>query len=72
MDEKQNLKIPFKYIDRKDLSVVEAIELHAEKEDFDIIVVSARGTSKIASLFIGSVTNDLLIRNRDMPLLVIN
>src|SRR5690554_2780062 len=65
-------EIPFKYIDRKDLSVVEAIELHAEKEDFDIIVVSARGTSKIASLFIGSVTNDLLIRNRDMPLLVIN
>ncbi|HLV40283.1 universal stress protein [Xanthomarina sp.] len=65
-------EIPFKSIDRKDLSVVEAIELHAEKEDFDIIVVSARGTSKIASLFIGSVTNDLLIRNRNMPLLVIN
>ncbi len=64
--------IPFKYMDRKDLSVVEAIELHAEKEDFDLIVVSAKGGNKIASLFIGSVTNDLLIRNRKMPLLVIN
>lgn len=63
--------IPFKYMDRKDLSVVEAIEKHAEKEDFDLIVVSARGGNKIASLFIGSVTNDLLIRNRKMPLLVI-
>ncbi|PWH84892.1 universal stress protein [Brumimicrobium oceani] len=63
--------IPFKYMDRKDLSVVEAIEKHAEKEDFDLIVVSARGGNKIASLFIGSVTNDLLIRNRKMPLLVV-
>lgn len=64
--------IPFKYMDRKDLSVVEAIEKHAEKEDFDLIVVSAKGGNKIASLFIGSVTNDLLIRNRRMPLLVIH
>ncbi|WP_165366198.1 universal stress protein [Brumimicrobium glaciale] len=64
--------IDFKYMDRKEFSVVEAIEEHAEKGDFDIIVVSARGGNKIASLFIGSVTNDLLIRNRRMPLLVIN
>ena len=64
-------EVPFKYMDRKDLSVVEAIEQHAEKEDFDLIVVSARGGNNITSLFIGSVTNDLLIRNRRMPLLVI-
>jgi len=64
--------IDFKYMDRKEFSVVEAIEEHAENGDFDIIVVSARGGNKIASLFIGSVTNDLLIRNRRMPLLVIN
>lgn len=63
--------LPFRYIDREDLSIVEAIEIHAEKEDFDIIVVSARGGNNITTLFVGSVTNDLLIRNRSMPLLVV-
>lgn len=69
---KHTQDVEFKYMDRKDFSVVEAIEKHAEKGNFDIISVSARGGNKIASLFIGSVTNDLLIRNRSMPLLVIN
>lgn len=64
-------EIPFRYMYRDDLSVVEAIELHAEKGNFDIIVVSARGGSKIKALFVGSITNDLLINNRDMPLLVV-
>ncbi|WP_163516919.1 universal stress protein [Gelidibacter japonicus] len=64
-------EIPFRYTDRENLSVVEAIELHAEKGDFDIVVVSARSGNTITSLFVGSVTNDLLIRNRKMPLLVI-
>lgn len=63
--------LPFRYMDREDLSVVEAIELHAEKGEFDIIVISARGGNNITSLFVGGVTNDLLIRNRKMPLLVI-
>ncbi|MGO1585877.1 universal stress protein [Mesonia sp.] len=61
----------FRSTDREDLSIVEAIEIHAEKGDFDIIVVAARGGNNITSLFVGSVTNDLLIRNRKMPLLVI-
>lgn len=64
-------QLQFTYTDREDMSVVEAIEIHAEKGDFDIIVVSARGGNNITSLFVGSVTNDLLIRNRRMPLLVI-
>jgi len=64
-------QIPFRYTYREDLSVVEAIENHAEKNDSDIIVVSARGGSKITNLFVGSITNDLLIRNRRMPLLVV-
>lgn len=64
-------RVSFKYSDREDLSVAEAIEIHAEKGDFDIIVVSARGGNNITSLFIGSVTNDLLIKNRKMPLLVV-
>lgn len=64
-------QLTFRYIDREDLSVVEAIELHAEKGEFDIIVISARGGNNITSLFVGSITNDLLIRNRKMPLLVV-
>lgn len=64
-------QLPFRYIYREDLSVVEAIELHAEKGKFDIIIVSAKGGSNLTSLFVGSVTNDLLVRNRTMPLLVI-
>src|SRR5690554_410789 len=69
--QKLSEEIPFRYIDRGDVSVVEAIELHAEKGHFDVIVVSARGGNNITKLFVGSVTNDLLIRNRKMPLLVI-
>ncbi|WP_310991339.1 universal stress protein [Aequorivita marina] len=64
-------QLPFRYTDREDQSVVEAIEAHAEKGSFDIIVISARGGNNITSLFVGSITNDLLIRNRNMPLLVI-
>lgn len=63
--------LPFRSFDREDMSVVEAIEFHAEKGNFDIIVVSARGGNNITSLFVGGITNDLLIRNRKMPLLVI-
>lgn len=63
-------RIPFKYIDREDLSIVDAIEIYARKGDFDIIVVSARGGSDIKSLFVGSITNDLLTRNVNMPLLI--
>ncbi len=68
---KLSAELPFRYIDRKDISVVEAIEMHAEKGNFDIVVVSARGGNNITTLFVGSVTNDLLIRNRSMPLLVV-
>ncbi len=62
--------IPFRYIDREDMSVVDAIEAHAEKGAFDIIVISARGGSNITALFVGSITNELLIRNVHMPLLI--
>lgn len=65
----QDLK--FRYTDREELSVVEAIENHALKGNFDIILVSVRGGNNITSLFVGSVTNALLIRHREMPLLVV-
>lgn len=64
-------EVEFRYTDREELSVVEAIEKHAQKGNFDLILVSARGGSHLTSLFVGSVTNDLLIRQREMPLLVL-
>ncbi|GGW56352.1 nucleotide-binding universal stress UspA family protein [Winogradskyella epiphytica] len=64
--------IPFRYTLREDLSVVDAITRHAEKGKFDMIVTSARGGNKITKLFIGSVTNDLLVSHIKVPLLVIN
>ncbi|NKI26967.1 universal stress protein [Arenibacter sp. 6A1] len=63
--------VRFQHIDREELSVVDVIEQQAEKDDFDIVVLSARGGNNFTSLFIGSITNDLLLRNRNMPLLVI-
>ncbi|MDX1362984.1 universal stress protein [Arenibacter latericius] len=63
--------IKFLHIDREENSVVDIIEREAEKGEFDIILMSARGGNNITSLFIGSITNDLLLRNRTMPLLVV-
>lgn len=63
--------IRFKYVDKKNSSIVETIERVADKENFNMIIVSARGANNITSLFIGSTTSDLLVRNRKMPLLVI-
>ena len=64
-----NLK--FKYLDKKGHSIVEMIEKEAEEGEFDMIVVSARGANNLTSFFIGSITNDLLLQNREMPLLVV-
>lgn len=70
---KHNLpeEMVFKYLDKKEASVVETIEEEAVKQNFDMIVVSARGANNLTSLFIGSITNELVIRNRTMPLLVV-
>lgn len=63
--------ISFKYLDKKDSSVVEMIEREAERGSFDMIIISARGANNLTTLFIGSTTNDLLLTNRKMPLLII-
>lgn len=64
-------QITFKYIDREDHSIVEAIEIQADRSGSDMVVVSARGGNNITTLFVGGTTNDLLARNRKMPLLVV-
>lgn len=63
--------VRFKYIDKKEYSVVEMIEREAQRGSFDMIVISARGANNLTTLFIGSTTNDLLLSNQKMPLLVI-
>lgn len=64
-------EVHFKYIDKKESSVVEMIEREAERGDFDMIVISVRGANNLTSLFIGSTTNDLLLSNQKTPLLII-
>lgn len=63
--------IHFKYGDKGESSVAETIEQEAEKGNFDMVVISARGANNLTSLFIGSITNDLLLRINNRPLLVI-
>lgn len=64
-------EIKFEYLHSTENAVVEVIEKYAEKGEFDLIVVSARGANNLTKLFIGSITNDLLIQSRKMPLLVV-
>lgn len=61
----------FKYVDKKESSVVEMIQREAERGNFDMIIISARGANNLTSLFIGSTTNDLILSNQTMPILVI-
>src|SRR5690606_23163370 len=61
-------QVTFKYINRGDHSIVEAIEIQADRSSSDMVLVSARGGNNITTLFVGSTTNDLLARNRKMPL----
>lgn len=63
--------IRYRIRDKEGSSVVETLENEAETKGFDMVVISARGSNNLTSLFIGSITNDLLLRIRKMPLLVI-
>ena len=63
--------IRFNYVDKKEYSVVEVIQREADKGAFDLIVISARGANNLTRLFIGSTTNDLILSNQTMPILVI-
>jgi len=61
--------IPFDLVYHEELSVVGVIKKYAEEESMDI--VSARGGNRITSLFIGSITNELLSENLSIPILVV-
>ncbi len=63
--------VNFQQIDKEDNSVAEVIENYALEKDFDLISVSAKGANNITSLFVGSVTNDLIIRTVKIPLLIV-
>ena len=64
-------EMKFNHLDRSENAVVDVIEKYADKGEFDMIVVSARGANNITKLFIGSITNELLTQKRKMPLLVV-
>ncbi|MDN6309307.1 MAG: universal stress protein [Flavobacteriaceae bacterium] len=64
--------IKFKNINKEDLSIVEVIKNQALKNDFDLIIVTARGANTITSLFLGSTTNELITSSSYKPVLMIN
>ncbi|HLS10804.1 MAG TPA: universal stress protein [Flavobacteriaceae bacterium] len=63
--------IPFKHFYRQDLSVVDSIRKHAREENADMIIMSAKGGNKLTSLFIGSITKDMLLQDFRMPVMVV-
>ena len=68
---KIDAQVPFTYVYRENASIADSIEEFADKAKCDCLVVTAKGSSAIKSLFIGSVTNELLSNHHKMPLLVI-
>lgn len=64
-------KVPFKHFYRKDLSVVDSIRKYARESKVNMIVMSAKGGNKLTSLFIGSITNDMLLQDFKMPVLIV-
>lgn len=63
-------EIPFTHLYRKDLSVVDSIRKYARDNEANMIIMSARGGNKLTSLFIGSITNDMLLQDFRMPVLI--
>lgn len=64
-------QVGFKNINKEDSSVVEIIKDEALKNSFDLIIVTAHGANTITSLFLGSVTNELITSSSYKPVLVI-
>lgn len=63
--------IPFTHFYREELSVVESIRKYAREENADMIIMSAKGGNKLTSLFIGSITKDMLLQDFRMPVMVV-
>lgn len=63
--------IPFKHFYRKDLSVVDSIRKYARENNVNMIVMSAKGGNKLTSLFIGSITNEMLLQDFRIPVFIV-
>lgn len=63
--------IPFTLLHRKELSVVDTIRKYARDNEASMIVMSAKGGNKLTSLFIGSITNDMILQDFKMPVLIV-
>lgn len=68
---KLNDLISFKNINKENSSIVEIIKKEALKQNFDLVIVTAHGANTITSLFLGSVTNELITSSSYKPVLVI-
>lgn len=63
--------IPFTHLYRKDLSIVDSIRKYARDNEANMIIMSAKGGNKLTSMFIGSITNDILLQDFRMPVLIV-
>jgi len=63
--------IPFEHVYQENLSIGENIRDYAKKKGSDMIVMSAKGGNKLTSLFIGSITKEMLLQNFIAPLLIV-
>lgn len=64
-------EIPFTHFYREDLSVVDSIRKYARDNNANMIIMAAKGGNKLTSLFIGSITNDMLLQDFRMPVLIV-
>jgi nucleotide-binding universal stress UspA family protein len=59
------------FLPARDRGIAQAIQDYAVRHNHDLVVVGAKGTSALASLFVGSVTQRLLKLKMHIPVLVV-
>lgn len=63
--------ISFNTVYQAESSVVDIIVDTINKKDIDMVILSARGANKLTSLFVGSTTQGLILKNLTVPLFII-
>lgn len=61
----------FHLVYRENKSIVESISRYIKSNQIDMCVMSARGGNKITSLLIGSITNEILMEDIQVPILIV-
>lgn len=63
--------IKFNSIHQGESSVVDIIVNTIRRKEIDMVILSARGANKLTSLFVGSTTQGLILKNLTVPLFII-